>query len=153
MVLILAYTGLAVTIPPSWVDLLLGEPLIYPSSIFFPLFIILVAGICLGTVLVETFLLELTLSLVFRTELSRGTDQSVKAIAASHLVWLAVGWIPIVGTIATIPTIIYQVIGIRELHSISTKQAIVARLFVPAFLAIATLTLAGLTGIAIIVWG
>jgi hypothetical protein len=139
----LAYSGLAVTVSPSWVDLVVGYSPMHPSAYLFPLWLIMITGTYLGSALYQTILSEISLRVVFGSNASRGVGQSFKAIALSHLPWLLVGWIPLVGTIASVPMLLYQVIGMRELHHISTKQAIVAIFLIPALLATAIIALLG----------
>lgn len=137
----LAYTGLAITVTPSWLEVILGYTPLYPAVIPLPLWLMVIIGSYLGTILYLTLIPAITLRLVYGRKFSNGFIQSCKAIASSQLLWFLVGWIPLIGTLASVPIIVYEVIGIRELNTISTQKAIVAVFLIPAILTIATVTI------------
>jgi len=144
MVAGLAYSGLVVTVPPSFVQMIIGAPPVHPSALLFPLFPIVVGANYMSTALYQSILSEIPLRVVFGWGATRGFGQTFKAIALSHIPWLILGWIPLLGSIASVPMLLYQVIGIRELHQISTKRALVAILLIPAILLMAILALHGI---------
>ena len=54
----------------------------------------------------------------------KGYGQTVKAIAYGATPNFLLGWIPLIGFIASIWSLIVSMIGIRELHEISTGKAV-----------------------------
>lgn len=58
----------------------------------------------------------------------KGIKQTIKAMAYGSTPWLLLGWIPYVGIIGGIWCIITSIIGIKQLHEISTPKAILAYL-------------------------
>lgn len=58
----------------------------------------------------------------------KGVGQTVKAMAYGSTPSLLLGWIPFVGIIFGIWSIVVSIIGIRELHEISTGRAVLAYL-------------------------
>ncbi|MDR2855059.1 MAG: YIP1 family protein [Methanomicrobiales archaeon] len=63
----------------------------------------------------------------------QGVAQTLKAFMYSSVPALIFGWIPIINIIAAIWSLVLLIIGIRELHKISTTNAIAAVL-IPAVL-------------------
>lgn len=55
-----------------------------------------------------------------------GIAQTLKACLYSTVPTLVLGWIPIINIIAAIWSIVLMILGIRELHKISTTRAIAA---------------------------
>lgn len=146
MVTGLAYSGLSVTVPPTFVQMVIGDPPMHPSASLPPVWLIAIVGNYGGTALKQSILIEITiwaLWVVFGNGASRGFGQTFKAITISHVPWLVLGWIPLVGFIASVPMLLYQVIGLRELHQISTQRAIVAVFLIPALLLCSAAALLG----------
>jgi len=56
----------------------------------------------------------------------KGVGQTIKAIAYGSTPSLLLGWIPFVSIIFSIWSLVVQIIGIRQLHEISTGRAILA---------------------------
>lgn len=56
----------------------------------------------------------------------KGLTQTMKAVMYSYTPSLLLGWIPLIGLISTIWSIIIMIIGFRELHELSTGRAILA---------------------------
>jgi len=56
----------------------------------------------------------------------KSVKETIKAMAYGSTPSLLIGWIPIIGGIFWIWSIIVSIIGIRELHGISTKRTILA---------------------------
>jgi len=71
----------------------------------------------------------------------KGVGQTIKAMAYGSTPSLLLGWIPLVGIIFAIWSIVVSIIGIRELHEISTGRAVLAYLLgaiiIPAIIAVA----------------
>jgi hypothetical protein len=55
----------------------------------------------------------------------RGVAQTVKAMMYASVPALVLGWIPIINVIAAIWSLVLMVIGVRELHKLSTTAAAV----------------------------
>jgi hypothetical protein len=55
-----------------------------------------------------------------------GLEQTLKAVMYASTPSLLLGWIPLIGIIAGIWAIVLEVLGIRELHNISTGRAVLA---------------------------
>ncbi len=60
----------------------------------------------------------------------KGIDQTIKAVMYSFTPSLLFGWVPIIGVLAVIWDVILLVIGIRQLHDLTTGKAILA-VFLP----------------------
>lgn len=56
----------------------------------------------------------------------RGVVQTIKALMYGVTPSFVLGWIPVIGIIAGIWSIVVEIIGIRQLHEISTGKAVVA---------------------------
>jgi len=56
----------------------------------------------------------------------KGVGQTIKAMAYGSTPSLLLGWIPFIGIIFAIWTLVVQIIGIRQLHEISTGRAVLA---------------------------
>lgn len=56
----------------------------------------------------------------------KGYVQTLKAIACADTPYLLLGWIPLVGIIGAIWSFILSIIGVRELHEVSTGRAAAA---------------------------
>jgi hypothetical protein len=56
----------------------------------------------------------------------KGYLQTLKALAYGDTPYLLLGWIPVVGFIGAIWSFILSMIGVRELHEISTGRAVAA---------------------------
>lgn len=56
----------------------------------------------------------------------RGLDQTLKTVLYASTPELLLGWIPIIGIFVGIWSLILEILGIRELHEISTGRAILA---------------------------
>jgi len=56
----------------------------------------------------------------------KGVGQTIKAMAYGNTPSLLLGWIPFIGIIFAIWTLVVQIIGIRQLHEISTGRAVLA---------------------------
>lgn len=63
----------------------------------------------------------------------KGIGQTIKAVMYGNTPVLLIGWIPLIGIIGLIYGLVLEVIGIRELHGISTIRAVIA-VFMPAIL-------------------
>lgn len=58
----------------------------------------------------------------------KGVGQTIKAMAYGSTPSLLLGWIPFIGVIFGIWSIVVSIIGIRQLHEISTGKAVIAYL-------------------------
>lgn len=56
----------------------------------------------------------------------RGITQTIKALMYGSTPGLLLGWIPIIGFLALIWSLVLEVLGIRQLHELTTGKAIVA---------------------------
>lgn len=56
----------------------------------------------------------------------KGVGQTIKAMAYGSTPTLLLGWIPILNIITGIWTLVVQIIGIRQLHEVSTGRAVLA---------------------------
>jgi len=55
-----------------------------------------------------------------------GVTQTIKAVTYGATPSLLLGWIPVVGMIAGIWALIVEIIGVRQLHELSTGKAVLA---------------------------
>jgi hypothetical protein len=56
----------------------------------------------------------------------KGVGQTIKSMAYGNTPSFLLGWVPFVGIIFAIWTLVVQIIGIRQLHEISTGRAVLA---------------------------
>jgi len=68
----------------------------------------------------------------------KGVGQTIKAMAYGSTPSLLLGWIPFIGIIFAIWTLVVQIIGIRQLHELSTGRAalayIIGAIIIPAII-------------------
>jgi len=68
----------------------------------------------------------------------KGIGQTIKAMAYGSTPSLLLGWIPFIGIIFAIWTLVVQIIGIRQLHELSTGRAalayIIGAIIIPAII-------------------
>ncbi len=81
----------------------------------------------------------------------KGLSQTIKAVMYGSTPALLFGWIPIIGMIAGIWSLVLEVIGIRQLHEITTGKAILAVVIMLVILGLIAVILAAL--IAAFVFG
>jgi hypothetical protein len=87
--------------------------------------VVLIAGIVGG--IIGAFIGSLWLHLwVFVLGGRKGLEKTVKSVFYASTPALLLGWIPFISLIGAIWSIILEIIGIRELHEISTGRAIAA---------------------------
>lgn len=55
-----------------------------------------------------------------------GFGKTITAIAYGQTPYLLLGWIPIINFVATIWTLIVEIIGIRQLHGLTTGKSVIA---------------------------
>jgi hypothetical protein len=70
----------------------------------------------------------------------KGVEQTIKAVMYGETPSLLLGWIPIFNVIAWIWALIVSIIGVRQLHGLSTGKAILAvilALIIPAIIIVA----------------
>ncbi|MFA4935401.1 MAG: YIP1 family protein [Candidatus Methanoperedens sp.] len=81
----------------------------------------------------------------------KGIVQTIKAVMYGSTPGLLLGWIPIIGFIAAIWSLILEILGIRQLHELTTGRAIVAVLIPFIIMVVLTVVLAAV--IAAFVFG
>ena len=86
--------------------------------LFITLIVGLILGLFIGGAILHIF--------VYIVGGRKGYAQTVKAIAYGMTPTLLLGWIPVIGIIAGIWALIVEILGIRELHEISTGKAVLA---------------------------
>jgi hypothetical protein len=74
----------------------------------------------------------------------RGLDQTLKTVLYASTPGLLLGWIPIIGIFVGIWGLVLEILGIRELHEISTGRAILAVLL-PVVVIVILVVLASVT--------
>ncbi|MFQ6063356.1 MAG: YIP1 family protein [Methanosarcinales archaeon] len=55
-----------------------------------------------------------------------GIEQTIKALMYGITPYFILGWIPVIGIIAGIWSIVVEIIGVQQLHDLSTGKAVVA---------------------------
>lgn len=81
----------------------------------------------------------------------KGIVQTIKAVMYGSTPGLLLGWIPIIGFIAAIWSLVLEILGIRQLHELTTGRAIVAVLIPVIIIVVLTVVLAAV--IAAFVFG
>ncbi len=56
----------------------------------------------------------------------KGIEQTIKAVMYGSTPGLLLGWIPVIGFIAGIWSLVLEILGIRQLHEIPTEKAVLA---------------------------
>ena len=86
--------------------------------LFITLIVGLIVGLFIGGAILHIF--------VYIVGGRKGYAQTVKAIAYGETPALLLGWIPLIGPVFSIWALILGILGIRELHEISTGRAVLA---------------------------
>ncbi|MHC1577098.1 MAG: YIP1 family protein [Candidatus Methanospirareceae archaeon] len=55
-----------------------------------------------------------------------GVEQTLKAVIYGETPSLLLGWIPVLGVVAAIWTLVVEAVGVRQLHELSTGRAVLA---------------------------
>ncbi len=111
------------------------------AVIFFVLFMIFtIIGAFIGGAILHIF--------VYLVGGRNGLEQTIKAIMYGSTPGLLLGWIPIIGFIAAIWSIVLNILGIRQLHELTTGKAALAVLIPVIIAIILALIIAGLAMIA-----
>ncbi len=98
------------------------------AVVFFVMFIIFaIAGAFIGGAILHIF--------VYIVGGRKGIVQTIKAIMYGLTPSLLLGWIPFINIIASIWSLVVEIIGIRQLHELTTERAVLAVL-IPIILAI-----------------
>jgi hypothetical protein len=98
------------------------------AVVFFVMFMILaIAGAFIGGAILHIF--------VYIAGGRKGIVQTIKAGMYGSTPSLLLGWIPLVSIIAAIWSLIVEIIGIRQLHELTTGRAVLA-VFIPIIIAI-----------------
>jgi hypothetical protein len=105
------------------------------AVIFFVLFMIFVIiAAFIGGVILHIF--------VYLVGGRKGIEQTIKAVMYGSTPWLLLGWIPFIGFIATIWSIVLEIIGIRQLQELPTGKAVLAVLIPVIIVVIIAIVLA-----------
>ncbi|MFZ3059906.1 MAG: YIP1 family protein [Candidatus Methanoperedens sp.] len=72
----------------------------------------------------------------------KGIAQTIKAVMYGSTPGLLLGWIPIIGFIAAIWSLVVEIVGIRQLHELTTGKAVLAVVLLIIVIAIITVVLA-----------
>jgi hypothetical protein len=89
------------------------------AIIFFVLFMIFsIIGAFVGGAILHIF--------VYIVGGRKGIAQTIKAVMYGSTPGLLLGWIPIIGFIAAIWSLVVEIIGIRQLHELTTGKAVLA---------------------------
>ncbi|MCK9592716.1 MAG: YIP1 family protein [Methanoregula sp.] len=139
LILVLVYTVLSipvmlVTLPPTWFTGMFGMIGIGTLAGFG---IILIAVLMIIAALVFLFIGAAWLHIwVFLFGGRKGYRETLKALAFGETPALLLGWIPLVGILAVIWSLVLAVLGVRELHGISTARAmgaVIIAVIIPLF--------------------
>lgn len=87
-------------------------------AMFFMLFIFGIIGVIIVGSIFHIF--------VYIAGGRKGLNQTIKAVIYGSTPGMLLGWIPLVGIIAGIWSLILEVLGIRQLHEMTTERAILA---------------------------
>jgi hypothetical protein len=72
----------------------------------------------------------------------KGLTQTIKAVMYGSTPGLLFGWIPVIGMIAGIWSLVLEVLGVRQLHELTTGKAILALVIMLVVIVILTIILA-----------
>lgn len=98
------------------------------AIIFFVLFMIfIIIGAFIGGAVLHIF--------VYLVGGRKGIVQTIKAVMYGSTPGLLLGWIPIIGFIAGIWSLVLEILGIRQLHELTTGKAVLAVL-IPVIIAV-----------------
>ncbi len=112
--------------------------------IFVMVLIFLIIGVFIGGAIIHIF--------VYIVGGRKGITQTIKALMYGQTPLLLFGWIPLIGFIAGIWALVLEVLGIRQLHELTTGRAILAVIVLPIILMI-ILTLIFAAVIATFIFG
>jgi hypothetical protein len=109
------------------------------AIIFFVLFMIFaIVGAFVGGAILHIF--------VYIVGGRKGIAQTIKAVMYGSTPQLLLGWIPIIGIIAAIWSLVVEIIGIRQLHELTTGKAVLAVLIPIIIAVIIAIVLAAILG-------
>lgn len=91
-----------------------------------------IIGVLIGGVILHIF--------VYIVGGRKGIGQTIKALAYAETPVLLLGWIPIINIIGAIWGFVLTILGIREIHEISTARAIIA-VIIPLIIVFVLVTL------------
>lgn len=107
------------------------------AIIFFVLFMILaIIGAFISGAILHIF--------VYIVGGRKGISQTIKAVMYGSTPGLLLGWIPIIGVIASIWSLVLEILGIRQLQELTTGRAILAVLIPIIIIVILTIVLAAI---------
>ncbi len=117
--------------------MLMGAGAAGSAIIFFVLFMIFtIIGAIVGGAILHIF--------VYIVGGRKGIAQTIKAVMYGLTPGLLLGWIPIIGFIAAIWSLVVEIIGIRQLHELTTGKAVLAVL-IPIIIVILAVIVVGFT--------
>jgi hypothetical protein len=65
----------------------------------------------------------------------KGIEQTIKVVMYGATPWLLLGWIPLIGFITSIWSLVLEILGIRQLQELTTGKAVLAVL-IPVIIAV-----------------
>lgn len=92
--------------------------IVYLIGYIIAMYIACIIGLFISSVMLHIF--------VYCLGGKKGIDQTIKAVIYSYTPTVILGWIPFVGIIGGIWSLVLEIIAIRELHEISTARATIA---------------------------
>ncbi len=113
--------GIVYTIAGTVITGIFGAPFLGMAVgiLMIPLALVfIVIGAIIGGVIFQIF--------VYIVGGRKGIDQTLKAVMYGLTPALLFGWIPLIGIIAALWSLVLEIIGIRELHEITTGRAVTA---------------------------
>jgi len=106
---------------------MLGVPMMTLGAAMGPLFAVVFFILTLVSGIIGVFIGGLWLHIwVYLLGGREGVEQTIKALMYGVTPGYLLGWIPIVGIIGGIWSLIVEIIGIRQLHELSTGKAVLA---------------------------
>ncbi|MDP2767295.1 MAG: YIP1 family protein [Candidatus Methanoperedens sp.] len=105
-------------------------------SIFIMLLIFGIIGAFIGGAILHIF--------VYIVGGRKGIAQTIKAVMYGSTPGLLFGWIPVIGFIASIWSLILEILGIRQLHELTTGRAVLAVLIPVVIMVVLTVVLAAI---------
>ncbi|VVB97247.1 Yip1 domain protein [uncultured archaeon] len=105
-----------------------GAGIMSAVLIFVMLFVIFIIGAFIGGAILHIF--------VYIVGGRKGITQTLKALMYGGTPMLLFGWIPYIGFIASIWSLILEIIGIQKLQELTTIRAVIAVVVIPAIIAV-----------------
>lgn len=105
-----------------------GAGIMSAVLIFVMLFVMFIIGAFIGGAILHIF--------VYIVGGRKGIAQTLKAVMYGGTPMLLFGWIPYIGFIASIWSLILEVIGIQKLQELTTVRAVIAVVVIPVIVAV-----------------